>query len=251
MHRRFYFVLLIGLFIIFIQPNKINAEQRSNVDQKLLRDILITLLDPYISEGIEHYYGYRKSYSLYDAKIIDLSREEESEFSFKVKIQVNTFEAAHNPPYGKETILLEVDLDQVRVIKFNHQGDEWERKITKFYDAVLSDIQQTLHVDLTSYKKFNDKQLMFKSEKQKAFKSLANIVANIIDNELTSEINPPYKNVIYPVTFVRENQGYILFKKADGTNILLEVSKLNDHWVVVNKKSKQGKKMKNELLWYM
>ena len=38
------------------------------------------------------------------------------------------------------------------------------------------------------------------------------------------------------------------FKKSDGTNIVLQVAKENDKWVVVEKKDKLGKKMKNELI---
>lgn len=253
MKRKFCFILLFCLLIILIQPNDTNAAQ-NKVDNKLLLDTLITLLDPYISEGIEHYYGYHKSYGLYDAKILNISREEEGGFRFKVKVQISTFEAAHNPPYGKETIILEVDVDKVKVIKFIHEGDEWERKITSFYDKAISDILQTFKLNLNLFKKLNYEQLMFKSEKQKKYKSLSDIVTDIINNELTTEINTPYtpyKNVINPVTFIKGNQGYILFKKADGTNIVLGVSKLNDKWVIVNRESKQGKKMKNDLLWYM
>lgn len=57
--------------------------------------------------------------------------------------------------------------------------------------------------------------------------------------------------MIEPVTFIKENKGYILFKKADGTNIVFQLSKLNGKWEVVKKERKQGRKMKKELLWYM
>ncbi|WP_188455724.1 DUF3888 domain-containing protein [Virgibacillus oceani] len=253
MNRKLCLVLSIWLFFILIQPNNINAEQ-NKIDNTLLLDTLITLLNPYLSEGIEHYYGYHKSYGLYDIKIINISREEGREYSFKVKAQVNTFDEAHNPPYGIETIILEVNVDKVKIIKFIHKGDEWERKITDFYDETISDILQTYELNLNSFKKLYYKQLLFKSEKQKEYKSLSNIVTGIIDNQLTSEINSPYtpnKNVITPVTFIKGNQGYILFKKADGTNIVVEVSKLNGKWVAVKEESKQGKKMKYDLLWYM
>ncbi|HAM81730.1 DUF3888 domain-containing protein [Ornithinibacillus bavariensis] len=253
MTRKFFLVLSIWLLIMLFQPNSTNAE-KNIIDNRLLLDTLVTLLNPYISGSLEHYYGYHKSYGLHDIKILDISREEKSEFSFTVKIQVNTFDEAHNPPYGKETIILEVDVDKVRVIKFIHEGDVWERKITDFYNEAISDILQSFKLNLTSFNKLNYEQLMFKSEKQMEYKSLSDIVTEIIDDELTTEINTPYnpyKNVIAPVTFIKGHQGYILFKKADGTNIVIEVFKLNDKWVVVNKESKQGMKMKYDLLWYM
>lgn len=253
MKRNCCLVLSIWLFIIPFQPNNLNAEQ-NKVDDKLLLDTLITLLSPYISEGIEHYYGYDKSYGLYDIKILAISRGKDSEFRFKVVVQVNTFAEAHNPPYGKETIILKADVEKVKVIKFIHEGDEWERKITDFYDEAISDILHSFKLNLNSFKKLSYEQLVFLSEKQNEYKSLSDIVTGIIDNKLITEINTPYspfKNVITPVTFIKGNQGYILFKKADGSNIVIGVSKLKGKWVVVNKESKQGKKMKKELLWYM
>ena len=250
MKNKLCFVLLIFLFIILIQPNDTNAKQ-NKIENKLLLDTLITLLDPYISEAVEQYYGYHKSYGLYDAKILGISREKDGGFSFKVKVQVNTFEEAHNPPYGKETIILGVEVDKVKVIKFIHEGDEEERKIANFYNETIADIKETFKINLNSFKKIKYEQLLYKSEKQKEYKSLSDIVTDIIVNDLNPEIKPPYKNIIEPVTFIKNNQGYILFKKADGTNIVFQLSRLNGKWVVVKKERRQGKKMKNDLLWYM
>ncbi|MCM3399349.1 DUF3888 domain-containing protein [Oceanobacillus profundus] len=250
MKNKLCFVLLIFLFIILIQPNDTNAKQ-NKIENKLLLDTMITLLDPYISEAVEQYYGYHKSYGLYDAKILGISREEDGGFSFNVKVQVNTFEEAHNPPYGKETIILGVEVGKVKVIKFIHEGDEEERKIANFYNEAITDIKETFKINLNTFKKIKYEQLLYKSEKQKEYKSLSDIVTNILVNELNPEIKPPYKNIIEPVTFIKNNQGYILFKKADGTNIVFQVSRLNGKWVVVKEESRQGKKMKNDLLWYM
>lgn len=230
MKRKFCFVFLIWMLIILVLPNNISAEQ-NETDDKLLSDALITLLAPYISKAIEDYYGYQKSYGLYDTIILDILREEAGQFNFKVKVQVNTFEEAHNPPYGKETIILDVNLDKVKVIEFIHKGDEWEKEITDFYDEAISDIRQTFKLNLNSYKELNYNQLMFKSETEKEYKSLSNIVTDIIDNELTPEINTPYtpyKNVINPVTFIKENQGYILFKESDGTNNVIQVNEFHN-----------------------
>jgi hypothetical protein len=250
MKMKFYFILLVCFFIILIHPHDTNAKQ-NKIDNKLLTDTLVTLLDPYISEAIADYYGYQKSYELYDARVLDISRKEAGGFSFEVKVRINTFEAAHNPPYGKETIILAVDVDSVKVIKFIHEGDDWERKIAKFYEEAISDIQQTFELNLSSFKKLNYNQLLFKAEKQRGYKSLSAIVTGIIDDELNSEITSPYKNIIDPVTFIKGNSGNILFKKVDGTNIVFKVFKSDGKWAVVKKERKQGRKMKDDLLWYM
>ncbi|HLQ98024.1 MAG TPA: DUF3888 domain-containing protein [Candidatus Dormibacteraeota bacterium] len=250
MGQKLFFVLSICLFLILIQPNDTYAEQ-NKIDYNLLSDTLVTLLNPHIAEAVEHYYGYNKSYGLYDIEILSISREEEEGFRFRVKVQVNTFEAAHNPPYGKETIIFEVAIDKVEVIEFIHEGNEKERKIKHFYDEAISDIRKTFKLNLNSFKELTYKQLLYESEKQKEYKSLSNIATDIIVNEINPEIKPPYKNVIEPVTFIKENKGYILFKKVDGTNIVFQLSKLNGKWEVVKKERKQGRKMKKELLWYM
>lgn len=69
--------------------------------------------------------------------------------------------------------------------------------------------------------------------------------------EISKDIHPLYINVVAPFTFIKGNQGYILFKKADGTNFVYTLTKENGNWKVIKKESKQGKKMPNELLWYM
>lgn len=61
-------------FIHFFVPAVDTAAEKNQIDNKLLTDTLITLLDPYISEGIIGYYGYQKSYSLSNAEFINISR---------------------------------------------------------------------------------------------------------------------------------------------------------------------------------
>ncbi|WP_260285079.1 DUF3888 domain-containing protein [Peribacillus aracenensis] len=242
--------LSISLLLLSAQPNRINSAE-TELNNKLIYDALLTSLDLYISEEVVNYYGYYKQYGLFDAKIIRIIRQSEGSFSFRVTVQVITFEHAHNPPYGKETITFDVSPFGVKVINFVHEGDEEEMKINEFYKNVLLDILQTFNLRLESFSKFSYQQLLYKSEKQKEYKVLSNIATDIIVHDLNPDIKPPYKNVIDPVTFIKGTQGYILFKRSDGTNIVLQVAMENGEWVVVEKKNKQGKKMQNELIWYM
>jgi len=228
----------------------IKASQ-NEVNNKLLHDSLVTTLYPYISEGVEDYYGYHKQFGLYDAEILSIKRESEGSFSFKAKVQVNTFEHALNPPYGKETMTFDISPMGIKRISYVHEGDEAEKKLKKFYIETISDIKQSFNLKLELYSEYNYSQLQYKAEKQKEYKSLADITEAIVVNVLNPEIHPPYKNVIDPVTFINGNKGYILFKRSDGTNTLYEVIKENNKWIVVEKKNKNGKKMKYELLWYM
>jgi hypothetical protein len=235
---------------LFIHPLSSKAEQTTH-DKQSIHDALLTTLQPYISEGIIDYYGYDKSYGLYDAKIVSIQREEESGFSFTIEVQVNTFETAENPPYGKETLQIGISPKGIKLLDFAHEGDDEEKKIQKFYKEVLIDIKQSFHLNLLPYERYDYNQLRYKAEKQNDFNSLAHIAEEIVINILSTEIQPPYKNVINPVTFVKGNEGFILFKKADGTNFYYKVLKENGIWKVIDQDSEKGKKMEYDLLWYM
>ncbi|WP_440895467.1 DUF3888 domain-containing protein [Amphibacillus sp. Q70] len=223
----------------------------TEIDYQLIYDTLLTALDPYITEEIINHYGYPKQYGLSDAKILSVIRETEGGFSFQGKVQVTTFEHAHNPPYGIETITFEISPFGVKVIEFQHEGDEEEKKIKQFYQEVISDIIQSFNLKLQSYSVYTYDQLFYQSEKQIHYKTLTDIVKNIIANSLNPQIKPPYKNVIDPVTFIKGDKGYIIFKTADGTNAVYFVKKENNKWTIIDKTFKKGKIMKEELLWYM
>ena len=245
-----HFIIPILMTSMLIHPLSSKAEQTTN-DQQSIQDALLTTLQPYISEGIIEYYGYDKSYGLYDAKIKSIRREEKGGFSFTVEVQVNTFETAENPPYGKETLQFGISSKGIKLLDFAHEGDDEEKKIQKFYKEVLIDIKQSFHLNLLPYERYDYNQLRYKAEKQNDFNSLAHIAEEIVINILSTEIQPPYKNVINPVTFVKGNDGFILFKKADGTNFYYKVLKENGIWKVIDQDSEQGKKMEYDLLWYM
>ncbi|MFF2753108.1 DUF3888 domain-containing protein [Psychrobacillus sp. NPDC058041] len=248
--RKFYLVFLIAIIILLKQPHYFKASQE-DIDNKLLQDTLVTTLFPYIKEGVIQYYGYPKSFGLYDTKVIKVIRELDGAFGFTVEVIVNTFEHAHNPPYGKETMAFNISPMGIKKISFYHVGDEEEKKMLLFYKESISDIKQSFHLNLEHYSQFNYNQLYYQAEKKEDYRSLSAITETIVLNILNPEIHPPYKNIISPVTFINGNNGYILFKKADGTNMLFKVKKKNNAWNVVEKKSEKGKKMKNKLLWYM
>jgi hypothetical protein len=251
MLRKFYLVFLIGIIILSAQPHLFKASQ-NDIDNKLLNDTLLTTLDPYIEEGIVNYYGYLKQYGLYDAKVLSIKRNtEEDEFNFTVKVLVTTFESAHNPPYGKETVTFNISPMGVKRVNYYHEGDEVEKKFIQFYKESISDIKQSFHLNLEHYSKYSYNQLLYIAEKNEEYKSLSAIAVGIVENILNPEIHPPYKNVIDPVTFIKGNEGYVLFKRADGTNNYFRMKKENKEWVVVEKKSEKGKKMKYELYWYL
>ncbi|MFF2755880.1 DUF3888 domain-containing protein [Psychrobacillus sp. NPDC058041] len=188
--KKITYILIAITFLI--NPSRINAHSEQP-DYKLIYDTLITSLEPFIQKEIINYYGYPKQYGLYDAKILSIIRGHEGQFSFIAKIQVTTFDHAHDPPYGKETMTFKIDPFGVKAISFQHEGDELEKDINEFYKATLID----------------------------------------------------------PVTFIKGNTGYLLFKKSDGTNVNYHVQKKDGNWIVIGKNSKQGQKMDYKLPWYV
>lgn len=219
-------------------------------DYKIIYDTLLTTLDPSIQKEITNYYGYLKQYGLYNAEIQSIVRHE-GQFGFIVKVQVTTFEHADDPPYGKETMTFNVDPFGVKTISFQHKGDKLEKDIDEFYKVTLSDIKQAFNLNLESYTAYKYNQLQYQAEIKNEFKSLFTIAEEIETNILVPERKIPNKNVIDPVTFLKDNTGYILFKKSDGTNVIYRVQKKAGNWIVTDKNSKQGKKMDYKLPWYI
>lgn len=224
--------------------------QSEQPDYKLIYDTLLTTLYPSIEKEIINYYGYLKQYGLYDAKILSINRYE-GQFGFIVKVQVTTFEHAHDPPRGKETMTFKIDPFDVKTISFQHKGDKLEKDIEEFYKATLSDIKQSFNLNLDHYTAYTYNQLQYQAEINNDFKSLFTIVEEIATNILLPERKIPNKNVIDPVTFLKDDSGYIVFKKSDGTNVNYKVEKKDDNWIVTDKNSTQGKKMDYRLPWYI
>lgn len=245
--KKFAYVLMF-IFTMFILPCKIYA-QSEQADEQLIRDTFITILNPFIEKEIDHYYGYPKQYGLYDVKILKIVKE--SQFSFKVSVEVTTFEHAHSPPYSKEIITFEVSPTGVSTLRYIHEADDVEKAINAFYRATLLDIQQSFKLDLASYTSYRYDQLQYQAEINNDMKSLARIAEEIVTHILFPERKIPYKNVIDPVTFIKGNIGYMLFKRADGTNVSYQLQKKDGTWIVKDKKSKPGKKMEDLLPWYI
>ena len=244
-------ILLPFLVISMLSQPLMSKAESTTIDQQSIQDALLTTLQPYISEGIMDYYGYHKSYGLYDAKLLNIQREEDGGFSFTVEVQVNTFETAENPPYGKETLQFGISAKGVKLLDYAHKGDDEEKKLHQFYKEALIDIKKSFRLNLLPYERYDYNQLRYKAEKQNEYDSLAHIVEEIVINILSPDIQPPYKNVIDPVTFVKDDEAFILFKKADGTNFYYRALKENGIWKVVDQESEKGKKMEYDLLWYM
>ncbi|MRG86483.1 DUF3888 domain-containing protein [Salinibacillus xinjiangensis] len=254
--KKFYLTFLAIFVILFPSSVRIHGEA---VSQELLHDSFITALEPHISEAIaEHkqkmktYGAYNMNYGLYDVKIIDIEREEEGGYSFNVVLTVRTFEHAHNPPHFTETISLRVNPYGIRVTDIQLEGDDEFYRVERFYKNAISDIKQTFSLNLESYQRYNMDDLHNRLEKKQSFTQLYDYAKEIQNKYSTREDKtPPLHNVMKPMTYIKSKNGYILFKQANGVNVMYKLKKQNSNWKVVGHRTKPGKKMEKELLWYL
>ncbi|MCG3086901.1 DUF3888 domain-containing protein [Sporosarcina cyprini] len=247
--KKTYMMLLLAGMLLLALPQTLKANQK--IESQTIQDAFLTTLAPSISEGIIQQYGYLKSYRLNDASIVSMKRNQKEGFDFTVQVEIKTFENADNPPYGTEKMTFQIQTDGVALVEVEHEGDEEERKVNEFYKDVLMDITHSFHLNVLPFEKYTYPQLQYQAEQNNDFNTLQAIVEDIVINILNPGIQPPNKNVILPVTYLKETEGYIVFKKSDGTNMLYVLKNENGQWQVVDKKSAKGKKMKADLLWYM
>ncbi|WNR45053.1 DUF3888 domain-containing protein [Paenibacillus roseipurpureus] len=123
MRKSFAAILLLIILVISSRGTVHAAPQPSSKEttEKLTHDTLLTTLFPYLQQAVTSYYGHPKQFDLFNAKILHIKREREGGFGFIVNVQVKTFEGAHNPPYGTETITIDVNPARVSVTDYKHK----------------------------------------------------------------------------------------------------------------------------------
>lgn len=106
-------------------------------------------------------------------------------------------------------------------------------------------------MNLESYSSYKYNQLRYQAEINNKFKPLFNIAEDVVTNILFPERKIPFKNVIDPITFIKGNTGYMVFKKSDGTNVIYKLIEKDGNWIIIDKKGRQGKVMDYKLPWYV
>ncbi|RSK28511.1 DUF3888 domain-containing protein [Bacillus sp. HMF5848] len=245
------FFTIIYCFSFF--PTYLKAQQES--EEQLIREAFVNTLLPHIDEEISNYLMDFKTFGTYSfqfdtigTKLLSIKRNEPNEpFNYQAKLVVSTFEHAHNPPHFKIFITLDFSYSRYKVTNFEIKGDDTFKMIESFYKEILADIKQSFGLKLETYKHYNPSEL-----KSSGFNQIHQIVTDIASTKLApyAKKTHPFKNVVAPITYLKEDQGYILLKEGDGTNIVYFLQKINDTWTIKDKKQKQGKKMDAKLLWY-
>lgn len=112
--------------IIDVKREKIN---RIPVSKRHLKEILIEQILDSISQAVHNYYGESKLWYKGLEKILSIGKNERDN-TFLLIIQVQTFEGAHNPPYGEETITFRIESNDIKMIDYQHRDipeEEWSK----------------------------------------------------------------------------------------------------------------------------
>lgn len=87
--------------------------------EELYKDIMVTLLEPCITNEIGKNYGQMLQYDLFNIEFLKIERPSYRSFIFLIKIQVKPFVGAHNT-IGIDNITIKVSPGETKVERFEH-----------------------------------------------------------------------------------------------------------------------------------
>lgn len=87
--------------------------------EELYKDIIVTLLAPYITKEVEKNYGELLQYDLFSIEFLSIQRSEYRSYSFLIKVQIKPFVGAHNT-IGIDNLTIRVSPGRTRVESFEH-----------------------------------------------------------------------------------------------------------------------------------
>ena len=82
----------------------------------LKEQVILSLISSYVDKAVEDYYGSSREYG-YEG----ISDIEKVGGEYRLKIRLETFTGAHNPPYGLDTMTVIIDFNGIRVENFKHE----------------------------------------------------------------------------------------------------------------------------------
>jgi hypothetical protein len=252
--KKYLFIFLVCIYCFSLLPNNLKAQQIQSEEQ-LFRDALKITLLPHIHKEIikclkefKTFGTYSMNFGTIDTKLLSIKRKEPNEpLKYETEFEVSTYEHAHNPPHFTINFTLGFNYSEYHISNCEIRGDDTFQEIESFYKETLDDIKQSFDLDLKDYKHYNPNEL-----NNFGYNKIHQMVTDIARTTLGPDIEKthPFKNIVAPITYLKENKGYILFKKGNGTNVVYFLEKINDIWIVQDKKEKKGKKMEAKLLWY-
>lgn len=87
--------------------------------EELYKDIIVTLLEPYITDEITRRYGTLLQYDLFNVEFLKIERSSYRSLNFLIKLQVKPFVGAHNT-IGIDEITIRVSPVKTKIEEFEH-----------------------------------------------------------------------------------------------------------------------------------
>lgn len=129
--KSFIILLLISLLVSLIALYYFHSSHEEYIHstvsltetrEQLLESFSLYMIYPYIQDSLIDYYGNPKQF--WQHRIIDIRKVEiDYRNYYEITVQLQTFEGAHNPPYGKDTITFRTKeyTTSLKMIKFKHE----------------------------------------------------------------------------------------------------------------------------------
>ncbi|MFF5395866.1 hypothetical protein ACFY5J_00535 [Peribacillus butanolivorans] len=113
-------------------------------------------------------------------------------------------------------------------------ADEWKKEYDDLNNEIFKDLNKSFpNLDLKEYNQIYDmdelSNMLETNEKNEDIESLMKLFTGTTMGK--------------KLLFIKENQGYILYKKENGYNVLQEIKKKNNTWVISDERVTKGKKI--------
>lgn len=99
-------------------PYEYNPQEGSI--EELYKDIIVRLIEPYVTKEIEQYYGKPYLYDLWNMKFLQINRlNGYRSFTFTITVEVRPFIGAHNT-IGVDKMTIRIERENPTVENFKH-----------------------------------------------------------------------------------------------------------------------------------
>ncbi|TPG70886.1 DUF3888 domain-containing protein [Brevibacillus laterosporus] len=213
------------LFTVSTSSESSWAQPPSPIPSEPIQGALILTMNPHVIKAITHYYGYPRAYDLSSVRVVGVSRSMNQPHSYEAVFQVRTYEGNHAPPFSIETIKLAVHPDGVQLTGYSHQGDEWEAKRKVEEQQVQKEFEDYFHIQLAGYQQMSYYQIAHR------YRDDPDNALLLFNQELISQKEAIQKqSYLLPMTFLGKRDGYILYKRSDGSQIVYFLLKELGSW---------------------
>ncbi|WML39626.1 DUF3888 domain-containing protein [Neobacillus sp. OS1-2] len=124
--RKFLIIFFIVALILTNQPILSSAQIQNKNFCETVKFALIASLMPTINQTLEKIYKRPTQWAGAGTEVLNIKQLYGIGGAYRVKLRVHTYEGAHNPPYGVDTITIEVGPDGPKVINYIHKEEKVE-----------------------------------------------------------------------------------------------------------------------------